>query len=125
MFRFFRRLRGRLLSENKYAKYFLYAMGEIVLIVIGILIALQVNNYNQKRILNSEEKSLIMALQIEFMNNLSELDALIEVNSGNIESAREMAQLIDPNGITLDEKEVAVLWNETFEGKLIISPVLV
>lgn len=46
MIKFFRRIRQRLLSENKFSKYLLYAIGEIILVVIGILIALQINNAN-------------------------------------------------------------------------------
>ena len=47
MIKFFRKIRQRLLSENKFSKYLFYAIGEIVLVVIGILIALQVNNKNE------------------------------------------------------------------------------
>jgi len=43
MLKFFRRIRQELLSENHFSKYLLYALGEILLVVIGILIALQVN----------------------------------------------------------------------------------
>lgn len=49
MLAFFRRIRHRLLSENKFSKYLLYAFGEIILVVIGILIALQINNWNEVR----------------------------------------------------------------------------
>ena len=49
MLRFFRTLRHRLLTENRVSKYLLYAVGEIVLVVIGILIALQINNWNEAR----------------------------------------------------------------------------
>ena len=49
MIKFFRRIRGKLLSEGKTGKYFKYAIGEIVLVVIGILIALQINNWNESR----------------------------------------------------------------------------
>ncbi|MBW2938057.1 hypothetical protein KXJ69_08060 [Aureisphaera sp. CAU 1614] len=49
MIKFFRRIRQRLLTENKFSKYLLYAIGEIVLVVIGILIALQINNWNENR----------------------------------------------------------------------------
>ena len=47
MIKFFRKIRYNLMSENKTGKYFKYAVGEIVLVVIGILIALQINNWNQ------------------------------------------------------------------------------
>lgn len=49
MLRFSRHLRQRLLTENKFGQYWLYAVGEIVLVVIGILIALQVDNWNEIR----------------------------------------------------------------------------
>ena len=47
MLKFFRHIRQRLLTENKFSKYLLYAVGEILLVVIGILIALEINNYNE------------------------------------------------------------------------------
>lgn len=49
MIKFFRKIRYSLMSENKTGKYFKYAIGEIVLVVIGILIALQINNWNESR----------------------------------------------------------------------------
>jgi len=49
MIKFFRKIRQNLLSEGKTSKYFKYAIGEIILVVIGILIALQINNWNEKR----------------------------------------------------------------------------
>ena len=48
MIKFFRKIRQRLLTDNKLSKYLLYAIGEIVLVVIGILIALQINNWNEE-----------------------------------------------------------------------------
>ncbi len=55
MIKFFRHIRKSLIQENKISKYFKYAIGEILLVVIGILIALQVNNWNEKR--NEEKKT--------------------------------------------------------------------
>jgi len=55
MLRFFRTLRQRLLSESRFSKYLLYAMGEIALVMIGILLALQVNNWNEARKARSKE----------------------------------------------------------------------
>ena len=49
MIKFFRNIRKKLLTENRFNKYALYAIGEIVLVVIGILIALQINNQNELR----------------------------------------------------------------------------
>ncbi|MEO9887119.1 MAG: DUF6090 family protein [Balneola sp.] len=57
MLKFFRKIRQKLLSENKFSKYLIYAIGEIILVVIGILIALQINNWNEQR--NTREKELV------------------------------------------------------------------
>ena len=63
MINFFRRIRQNLLMENKTSKYFKYAIGEIVLVVLGILIALQINNWNQGRINANEELSILKSLK--------------------------------------------------------------
>ncbi|NNC44454.1 MAG: hypothetical protein HKN99_01055 [Winogradskyella sp.] len=49
MIKFFRKIRYNLMEQNKTGKYFKYAIGEIILVVIGILIALQINNWNEQR----------------------------------------------------------------------------
>ena len=48
MIKYFRKIRQKLLSENKFSKYLIYAIGEILLAVIGILIALRINNWNKE-----------------------------------------------------------------------------
>jgi hypothetical protein len=68
MIKFFRKIRQNLLMENKTSKYFKYAIGEIILVVIGILIALQINNWNQKRI---NENNIVSILK-EVQNDLKE-----------------------------------------------------
>ena len=62
MIKFFRKIRQRLLSENKPSKYLLYALGEILLIVIGILVALQINIWNENRKLLAAEKELYLKI---------------------------------------------------------------
>jgi hypothetical protein len=62
MIKFFRKIRQKLLFENKFSKYLIYAIGEIILVVIGILIALQINNHNEIRKEKALEKELINLL---------------------------------------------------------------
>jgi hypothetical protein len=63
--------------ENRTSKYFKYAIGEIVLVVIGILIALQLNNYNETLNQNILEKNAIKNLKLDFKYNETELEKLI------------------------------------------------
>jgi len=58
MIKFFRNIRKKLLAEGKTTNYLKYAVGEIVLVVIGILIALQINNWNSERINLNKKKSI-------------------------------------------------------------------
>ena len=73
MIPFFRKIRKKLADDNKPLKYARYAIGEIVLVVIGILIALQVNIYNEKRKKRIEEKDILITLKtglnLSLMNN--------------------------------------------------------
>ena len=62
MIKFFRNIRKSLLMENKTGKYFKYAIGEIVLVVIGILIALQINNWNEERKENIKLKTALQSI---------------------------------------------------------------
>jgi hypothetical protein len=59
MIKFFRKIRQNLLTENKFSKYLIYAIGEIILVVIGILIALQINNWNEEQKIEKEEISIL------------------------------------------------------------------
>ncbi len=78
MLKFFRKIRQKLLAENKFSKYLIYAIGEIVLVVIGILIALQINNWNQKRIQKLEEQSIVKNIHTEYLQNKGIIKRRIE-----------------------------------------------
>ncbi len=62
MIKLFRHIRQSLIMENKTSKYLKYAIGEIVLVVFGILIALQINNWNEDRKLKNEELKILLEL---------------------------------------------------------------
>jgi hypothetical protein len=78
MIKFYHRLRQRFLIENKFSKYIFYAVGEIVLVMIGILLALPVNNWNEIRKTNKQEIELLQSLHKEFKFNEIELNRSIE-----------------------------------------------
>lgn len=72
MINFFRTIRKKLAAENRFMAYSRYAIGEIVLVVIGILIALQVNNWNELRKNRNKEVNILKELHKDFKNNLEE-----------------------------------------------------
>ncbi|HQU41093.1 MAG: hypothetical protein H6548_11620 [Chitinophagales bacterium] len=82
MLRLFRRIRTRSLAENKFTKYLLYAVGEIILVVIGILIALSINNRNDFRKDRLAEKLLLENLVKDLERDQQELNMITEVNMG-------------------------------------------
>ena len=124
MIKFFRKIRQNLLMENKTGKYFKYAFGEIILVVIGILIALQINNWNERRLTNEKEQQLLIALKQEVKQNLKELDTVIEINSNNIKGAGEFASILSPKETTLSEAQIATYWNKAFRQEAIYRPSL-
>lgn len=78
MARFFRHIRQHLFRDGRFSRYLLYAVGEIVLVVIGILIALQINGCEQQRAQNREERRLLTNLQTDLRNDLAELTIIIQ-----------------------------------------------
>ncbi len=95
MIKFFRKIRQNLLMENKTGKYFKYAIGEIVLVVIGILIALQINNWNENRKERQEEKALLTQLQSEFESNSKQLNDKITIRNNMIAASLKLLDYID------------------------------
>ncbi len=95
MINFFRKIRQKLLSENKLSKYLLYAIGEIVLVVIGILIALQINNWNENRKDKQKEQELLLQLQSEFQSNLEQLEQKIALRNTMLRASFKLLDYID------------------------------
>ena len=78
MLRFFRQIRQRLITNNRFSKYLLYAIGEILLVVIGILIALQIDNWNEQK--KAEERIDILMGEV-----MEDLDSFISYNDGTLQ----------------------------------------
>ncbi len=97
MLRFFRQIRQRLLNDHKFSKYVLYAIGEILLVVIGILIALQVNNWNEHRKLTEQKYSMLAELKSDLEETLSDLQIGKSLNESTIENYRIILAAIDNN----------------------------
>jgi hypothetical protein len=81
MIRFFRQIRRQFISQSKFGKYFLYAIGEIVLVVIGILIALQINNWNNRQILDRSEIKSYQNIKQQLLEDKTELNEVKAFNN--------------------------------------------
>lgn len=86
MISFFRIIRRKLLSEGKTRRYLKYALGETVLVVIGILIALQINNWNEKRIQYEKEKEFISSVKNDLKQDRAFIQRIIETIEPKIEA---------------------------------------
>lgn len=118
MIRFFRGIRGRLLHENRFTKYLLYAIGEIVLVVIGILIALSINGWNQDRL---DKKRAIEYHQrlIEDMDRVIERSNTINERSNKTLQTITNSVRVLENGVVQNPKEqedldYALVWFSRF-----------
>lgn len=80
MIKFFRHIRKTMIKENRVSKYMLYAIGEIVLVVAGILIALQLNNWNTEQKRTEQELSLLIEMRENLLNDLDDADYNINTN---------------------------------------------
>ena len=115
MIKFFRRIRQKLLSENKFSKYLIYAIGEIVLVMIGILLALQVNNWNNDRIEANREQTILRNLRSDFKDNITELNRIYDGTEASYRSAVRILEIIKDDG-PINPEEINSLLNSIVNG---------
>ena len=70
----FRKTRKKMADENRPIKYLRYAIGEIILVVIGILIALQINNWNEERKKKQVERNTLLDIKADIQHNIKNLE---------------------------------------------------
>ncbi|MFC4721752.1 DUF6090 family protein [Geojedonia litorea] len=125
MIKLFRQIRQNLLMENKTGKYFKYAIGEIILVVIGILIALQINNTNNLKQERKIEQEYLQSLQAEFELNLENLETLIALNKEMTEDVEKLLTLFDKSILdTINDTLTAVILNDVMDNYDIYMPSL-
>ena len=90
MIKFFRKIRQNLLMENKTGTYFKYAIGEIVLVVIGILIALSINNWNETNKNEREQIVFLNNLKNDLKNDLIQLDQILKFQKEKLSKVNEL-----------------------------------
>ncbi|WP_052184172.1 DUF6090 family protein [Psychroserpens sp. Hel_I_66] len=123
MIKFFRKIRQNLLSEGKTGKYLKYAIGEIVLVVIGILIALQINNFNNSRQETKIEQAYLLSLQTEYETNLEKINISLQANKERVNAVEDMLTLFDTNVLdTISDKAISDILYSVFSGDATFQP---
>jgi len=115
MIKLFRNIRKKLLEQGKTANYLKYAIGEIVLVVIGILIALQINNWNQERLQQQSELKFLKGIQAEFKLNKDYLISSIKMNQEGLKTGKEIMNLMNQDVEILKSINIDSLIFQIFE----------
>jgi hypothetical protein len=110
MIKFFRKIRQRLLTENKVSKYLLYAVGEIVLVIVGILIALQINNSNELRKTENKIVSILKEVQNDLGLDIQKSDELISY----YKRKDSIIELVKTDQLTYQDYKNDTLYNLRF-----------
>ncbi|MBO3115438.1 hypothetical protein J4050_01685 [Winogradskyella sp. DF17] len=92
--------------ENKTGKYIKYAIGEIILVVIGILIALQINNWNENRLNTIEEQTILKALKTEISENQITLTKDLQRHTNVLRLLTELSDYIEPEPKLISDKRL-------------------
>ena len=102
MIKFFRKIRQNLLSQGKFSKYLIYAIGEIALVVVGILIALQIGNINEER--KKQEQGIILkqALKTELKSDVELIKSDLEYVEAELKINNIFAKRLSKATSTLD-----------------------
>lgn len=117
MIKFFRKIRQRLLSENKFGKYMTYAIGEIILVVIGILIALQINNWNEDHKARQLEIMLLENIQKDFELDTIDINFNLRYHSQFINEEKKLLNFLSSD---LDKPTITIDYNAALSTPLII-----
>lgn len=105
------------MQQNKFGKYLKYAVGEIFLVMVGILLALQVNNWNQNRLQKIEQNAMIKNLNKEFIHNKNKLQEAVRANMSTLNARYKLIDLIGKSRDTLIHANIdsLILVAVTFE----------
>lgn len=110
MIKFFRKIRQNLLAENKFSKYLLYAFGEIILVVVGILIALQINNANEAGKERDKEINSLENLKADLLREIDNNKNFMEYRFEKAKACSDLLNLIEPK-----TKEDVQLYTDLYE----------
>lgn len=107
MIKIFRKTRQKLLMQNKTGQYFKYAVGEILLVVIGILIALYINNWNEGRKDRIKEKAILYELHKDFTKNLKEFNIISSIHTNSLKASEKFKGYINHSDLFTVKDSIA------------------
>ncbi|MEN8250217.1 MAG: DUF6090 family protein [Bacteroidota bacterium] len=122
MINFLRRVRRNMMTDNKLNLYVVYAIGEVVLVVIGILVALQIDNWNENQRIRNIEQQYLLALKEEFEYNKAELASVMNLNKKNTDYALKISDHAGPGNPEITEKEFETLAINAFASEVHYNP---
>jgi len=127
MLHFFRKIRHDLLEKSQFFRYLKYAVGEIILVVIGILIALQINNWTESRKSQESKIRYLRELKSEFAQNLALVNESILVYEHIKATSSRLLSFTGEKRMEISEMELAVILNTSFAAnpRYIPSPSIV
>ncbi|WP_206675999.1 DUF6090 family protein [Winogradskyella litoriviva] len=125
MIKFFRKIRQNLLSEGKTGKYFKYAIGEIILVVIGILIALQINNWNENRKNKQYEQNYLQRILSDLNKDQAELEMHFNTDTLKLDAFTQIIHIQKTNSIKSNQQAFLAALNSVkstnwFEGNDVV-----
>ncbi len=114
MISFYRKIRQKFLRENRLGRYLLYAVGEIFLVMVGILLALQVNNWNESRKQRAEEIATLKNVKEDFVNSIEEFEINNSFRERIISATKVLYGLINNHQVDYTRQELDSLMSDLF-----------
>lgn len=116
MLKFFRRIRSKLIEEGNLKRYLIYAIGEISLIIIGIILALQINNWNSNRMIKTESQELLIRLVEDLEEDLLYFDSQkLEYETWLHQIDLILDQVLDNDSVKISE------WDQFAAGRMSLN----
>ena len=112
MIKFFRKIRQNMIKENKVSKYLLYAIGEVLLVVIGILLAVQINSYQNHQRDRQIEQKVLVKLKFDLQKDTTNLNELLKTKKNQFMASQRTLDYFQNTGQTI--KDTAQVINDIY-----------
>jgi uncharacterized membrane protein YgaE (UPF0421/DUF939 family) len=128
MLNFFRKTRKEFADDNKFIKYSKYAIGEILLVVIGILIALQINNWNEERKIRILERAVLIDIKKSLLSDIeNQIDPNLEQLNQDMLNIKHIRQLLNGEMVyndSMNTKFRSLMFSKRFSWEVTAFKVL-